>query len=134
MNRIFLVGHVGKEPVTKTFENGKIVSFTLATSEYYTKDGERKQITDWHNIVCNTKMADTLEKYVKKGMLLLVEGKSRTRSYDNKDGGKVYITEVLLDRFEFLSKSDDKPEVKETKSEIQEVETIPSEDDGNLPF
>lgn len=102
VNKAFLIGRVGKDPDTKTFQNGgKIVNFSLATSRTW-KDrqtGERKEDTTWHNIsVQDTRLAEVAEQYVKKGAQICVEGEIRQRSWE-KDGVKHYMTEIVLPAF-----------------------------------
>jgi single-strand DNA-binding protein len=105
VNKVILVGRLGKDPEVRHFENGGMVAnFTMATSETY-KDrttGEKKEITDWHNIVVRNQAADIIQKYVHKGDMLYVEGKLRTRSWE-KDGITRYTTEVIVDNFTMLS-------------------------------
>ena len=99
INKVTLLGNVGKDPEIKTFQNGgKVASFSFATTDSW-KDkatGERKSATEWHNIVVkNEGLVGIVEKYVKKGSKLHVEGKLETRTYD-KDGSKRYVTEIVL--------------------------------------
>ena len=106
VNKVILIGRLGKDPEIRNFENGgMIASFTMATSEVY-KDrttGEKKEITDWHNVVARIpQQADVIQKYVKKGDMLYVEGKLRTRSWE-KDGQTRYTTEVIVDNFTMLT-------------------------------
>jgi len=105
VNKVILVGRLGKDPEVRHFENGGMVAnFTMATSETY-KDrttGEKKEITDWHNIVARNQAADIIQKYVHKGDMLYVEGKLRTRSWE-KDSITRYTTEVIVDNFTMLS-------------------------------
>lgn len=97
MNKVILLGNVGQDIEVVTFDNGnKIAKTTLATSEHW-KDkttGEKKTATEWHNLVFVGAVVGVVEKYVKKGDKLSVEGKIKTRSYENKDGVKIYRTEV----------------------------------------
>lgn len=95
VNKVILVGNLGKDPEVRTLENGrKVANFSLATSESYKdRNGERVERTEWHNIVFWGPVADVIERYVKKGSKLYVEGKLRTRSYE-QDGVKKYITEI----------------------------------------
>ncbi|EOR94718.1 Single-stranded DNA-binding protein [Arcticibacter svalbardensis MN12-7] len=105
VNKVILVGHLGKDPEVRHLENGtSVASFTLATSENYTRDGKKVEQTEWHNIVVWRGLADVAEKYLKKGELIYVEGKLRTRSYDDKNGVKRYQTEVVADNFTMLGK------------------------------
>jgi single-strand DNA-binding protein len=99
INSVHLIGRTGKDPEIRTTQNSKVATFSLATTEKY-KD---KEETQWHNIVIWGKLADVVEKYVKKGMLLYVEGKVTYRSYDDKDGNKKYITEIVCHTMTMLS-------------------------------
>lgn len=106
VNKVILIGRLGKDPEIRTFENGgMIANFTMATSETY-KDrntGEKKEITEWHNIsIGRPQLAEVAQKYLHKGDMLYVEGKLRTRSWE-KEGQTKYITEVLVDNFTMLS-------------------------------
>lgn len=107
VNKVFLIGRLGKDPVIKHFQNDNaIAEFPLATTESY-KDREGKwvEVTDWHNIkMLNKFMAERAEKYLKKGSQIFVEGKIRTRNYDDKDGNKRYVTEIIVDTFRMLDK------------------------------
>ena len=110
VNKVFLIGRLGKDPVIKHFQNdGAIAEFPLATTEAY-KDREGKwvELTDWHNVKLPNKfMAERAEKYLKKGSQVFIEGKIRTRSYDDKDGNKRYITEIVCETFRMLDKRTD---------------------------
>jgi single-strand DNA-binding protein len=96
INKVILIGNLGKDPETFTFENGnKKVSFSLATTESFkNKEGARVDRTEWHNIVLYRHLADIAAQYLKKGQTIYLEGSIRTRSYDNSEGRKVYVTEI----------------------------------------
>ena len=98
LNKATLIGRVGQDPNIKQFENGdKVANLSLATSERWkTQQGEPREQTEWHSIVVQGKLADVVQNYVKKGDLLYVEGKIKTRSYDDKDGIKRYMTEIVV--------------------------------------
>ena len=106
VNKVILVGNLGKDPEIRHLEGGAAVAnFTLATSESYKdKSGARQESTEWHNVVVWRGLAEIAEKYLKKGMTIYVEGKLRTRSWDDKDGNKRYTTEIVGDTFTILSK------------------------------
>jgi len=106
INKVILVGNVGKDPVIRYFDKGVAkATFPLATSESYTnQQGETITTTEWHNIVVWRSMAEVAEKTVKKGSQLYVVGKIKTRSYVDKDGNNKYITEILADTFLVLEK------------------------------
>ncbi|WP_069660554.1 single-stranded DNA-binding protein [Arcticibacter eurypsychrophilus] len=141
VNKVILVGHLGKDPEVRHLENGtSVASFTLATSENYTRDGKKVEQTEWHNIVVWRGLADVAEKYLKKGELVYVEGKLRTRSYDDKNGVKRYQTEVVADNFTMLGKKspgDEQSHSEEQKNTAnhQEPTVDYSNDPGDdLPF
>jgi len=96
INKVILVGNLGKDPEVFTFENGnKKVSFSLATTESFkNKEGARVDRTEWHNIVLYRGLGDVAAQYLKKGQTIYLEGSIRTRSYDNSEGRKVYVTEI----------------------------------------
>jgi single-strand DNA-binding protein len=103
LNKVTLIGLVGKEPDIRKTQDGKLIaSFSLATSESW-KDkssGERKQSTEWHKIVIFGQLAEIVERYVKKGSKLYLEGSLKTREWiDKKDGVKKYTTEIVLQGF-----------------------------------
>lgn len=106
INKVILVGNLGKDPEVKTVSNGvQVARFSVATSESYTnKEGQKIENTEWHNVVLWRGLAGVAEKYLKKGNKVYIEGKLRNRQYDDKDGNKRYTTEVeatdmlLLDR------------------------------------
>lgn len=106
VNKVILVGNLGKDPEVRTIQNGSLVArFSVATSETYTnKEGQRVENTEWHNVVVWRGLASIAEKYLKKGNKVYIEGKLRTRQYEDKDGVKKYTTDVeatdmvLLDR------------------------------------
>lgn len=108
VNKVILVGNVGRDPEMKYFDNDVAkANFSLATSErgYTTSGGTQvPERTEWHNIVCWRGLAQIAEKFVKKGTLVYVEGKIRSRSYDDQNGVKRYITEVVADSLELLGR------------------------------
>lgn len=105
VNKVILVGNLGKDPEIRTLENGRsVTTFSLATSETYkNKAGEKVTNTEWHNIVLWTPLAEIAEKFLKKGNQVYIEGKITNRSYDDKDGNKRYITEIVGQNMTLLS-------------------------------
>jgi single-strand DNA-binding protein len=103
VNKVILVGNVGKDPEIRHLDSGvAVASFSLATSESYNaKNGERVTTTEWHNIVLWRGLADVVEKYVKKGMKLYIEGKITSRQYE-KDGQTKYFTEIVANNMVML--------------------------------
>jgi single-strand DNA-binding protein len=107
-NKVILVGNVGKDPEIRRFENNIKASFSLATSETYTpKGGDKVTQTEWHNIVAWRRLAELAENYIRKGSQILIEGKLRYRSYDDRDGNKKYIVEVEADTIQLLGRKQD---------------------------
>ena len=108
INKVILVGHLGKDPEVRHLEgNVTVVSFPLATSEMYNKDGRRVEQTEWHNIVMWRGLAEVAAKYLFKGKLVYIEGKLRTRTYEDKEGIRRYTTEVVADNFTLLGRRSD---------------------------
>src|SRR5436190_23608091 len=99
INKVILVGNLGKDPEVKTLESGrKVATFTLATTESYKdKNGEKVDSTEWHNIAFWGPVADVIEKYLKKGNQIYMEGKIRSRSYEDKEKVKRYFYEIIGD-------------------------------------
>lgn len=111
VNKVILVGHVGKDPEVRYIDNNvAVANFTLATTErgFTTRSGQTvAERTEWHNLVVWRGLAQVVEKYVKKGTQLYVEGKIRSRSYDDKDNIKRYITEIFVDNLVLLGRKGD---------------------------
>jgi len=105
-NKVQLIGHVGQEPEIKTFDGGKkVANLTIATNDYYINDkGEKVEQTEWHRVTAWGKVADIIEKFVEKGKEVAIEGKLTHRSYDDKDGNKRYVTEVVVNDILLLGK------------------------------
>ena len=125
VNKCILLGRVGKDPEIKQFDGGNKASFSIATTErgFTTRDGkEIPEKTEWHNIVCWKGLSTIVERFVKKGDLIYLEGKITTRSWDS-DNGKKYITEIVADNIELLG----------NKTESKVAEDMEQESDG-LPF
>ncbi len=105
-NSVQLIGNVGNDPEIKTFDGGKkVVNLTLATNESYKNEkGEKTEKTEWHKVVAWGSTADIIEKYVTKGKEIAIAGKLTHRSYDDKNGEKRYITEVVATEVLLLGK------------------------------
>lgn len=108
INKVILVGHLGKDPELRYLEgNVSVASFPLATSETFNKDGRKVEQTEWHNIVMWRGLADVAAKYLTKGRLVYIEGKLRTRSYEDKEGIRRYTTEIVAESFNILGRRSD---------------------------
>ena len=105
-NRVELIGHVGNEPEIKTFDGGKkLANLTIATNDTYRNDkGDKVEQTEWHKVTAWGKTADIIEKYVTKGKEVAIEGKLTHRSYEDKNGEKRYITEVIVNEILLIGK------------------------------
>jgi single-strand DNA-binding protein len=105
VNKVILIGNLGKDPEIQRLESGvKKASFSLATTETYkNKEGEKVSHTEWHNIILWRGLAEVAENYLKKGNTVYVEGRIRRREYDDKEGQKKFITEILGDVMTMLS-------------------------------
>jgi single-strand DNA-binding protein len=97
-NKVQLIGHLGNDPEIINLESGKkIAKFSIATNESYKNEkGEKVEDTQWHNVVAWNKTAEIAEKYLKKGKEVVIEGKLSSRSYDDKEGNKRYVTEIVV--------------------------------------
>ena len=104
VNKVILVGNLGKDPEVRHLEGGvSVAHFTLATNDYYKdKQGTRVERTEWHNISAWRGLADMADKYLKKGQQVYIEGKLRTRQYQDKDQQTRYITEIIADEISML--------------------------------
>ncbi len=145
INKVILVGNVGRDPEIRHLDSGvAVANFPLATSESYTaKNGEKVTTTEWHNIVLWRGLADVAEKYVTKGRQLYIEGRIRSRSYDDKDGVKKYITEIYGDVMQMLgsasgAQSNDnagnESNASRSTPQVSEPEHEEPEGDDDLPF
>lgn len=103
-NKVQLIGHLGKAPEIINLESGKkLAKFSMATNENYKNaQGEKQSETQWHNLVAWNKTAEIIEKYVDKGREIAIEGKLTSRSYEDKDGNKRYITEIVVNELLLL--------------------------------
>jgi len=143
INKVILVGNLGKDPEVRHLEGGAVVAkFPLATSESYkTKDGQKIDQTEWHNVVMWRGLAESAEKYLRKGSLIYVEGKIRTRSWDDKDGNKRYATEIIADTMTMLGgkKNDENTPLSSSSNnssnfEINNSPAVAQNTEDGLPF
>src|ERR1700710_1038403 len=108
INKVILIGHLGKDPEMRYLEGGvSVTSFPLATSETFNKDGQKVEQTEWHNIVMWRGLADVAGKFLQKGKLVYIEGKLRTRFFEDKEGVKKYTTEIVAENFTILGRKSD---------------------------
>ena len=139
LNKVILMGNLGKAPETRTLESGVVMCrFPIATSETYKnrKSGEKTNHTEWHNVVLWRGLAEVAEKYLNKGDKILIEGRIRSRSWEDKESGQMrFITEILADKMQMIGSvkksSEDFNEAQEPSSSFIEESPIEQED---LPF
>lgn len=159
VNKAIILGRLGADPEVRTFENGnKVANFNVASNEVYYKkvdndpsNREKVEKTEWHRVVVWRRQAEIAEKYLKKGDLLYLEGKIRTRSFDDKEGNKRYITEIEADNFQMLSSKSDNAGTggggsqgssnqyqqappQQSNEASQGPGELPEQDDDDLPF
>ena len=154
VNKVILIGNLGKDPEVRHLESGVgVANFSLATSETYKdrKTGERVSQTEWHNIVLWRGLADVAEKYLKKGDKIYVEGKLRTRSWQDQQGNNRYTTEIIADNMTMLGKATEraavetnpittKPQPEENPAtttnndKLSEEFSSPEDENDDLPF
>jgi len=141
VNKVIIIGNLGKDPEIRHLSNGSVVTtIPVATSESY-KDkatGEYKEVTDWHNVVLWRRLAEIAEKYLRKGSKIYIEGKLKTRSWQDKDGQTKYTTEIIADELTMLDKANKEsappqPDTNPKPKPMQGIEGI-GEGDDDLPF
>lgn len=138
VNKVFLIGRLGSDPeIRYTSSGAPVANFRIATSETWTaKNGKKEERTEWHKIVAWGKLGELCGEYLSKGRRVFIEGRLQTRNYDDKEGKKRYITEIVAQNIQFLDSSQKKAEIPEDISSPPpdfEVQTPPpSEDD--VPF
>tara|TARA_Y100000766_G_scaffold270448_1_gene268379 strand:+ start:380 stop:787 length:408 start_codon:yes stop_codon:yes gene_type:complete len=132
VNKVILVGNLGKDPEVRYLDSGvAVANFSLATTESYkNKEGERVNQTEWHNIVLWRGLAEVAEKWLKKGSSIYIEGKIKTRKWEDKDGNSRYNTEILADNMTMLG---GKP-TSDSKSSVVSNEQNTTDSTDDLPF
>ena len=145
VNKVILIGNLGRDPEVRHLEGGAIVAkFPLATTEIYkTKDGQRVEQTEWHNIVMWRSLAESAEKFLRKGSLIYLEGKIRTRTWEGQDGVRKSATEIVGDTMTLLNfkrpddasnQSNHQNETKPSASEESSSFNGPNTSGDDLPF
>lgn len=144
VNKVILIGNLGKDPEVRYLESGvPVANFSIATSESFTdkNSGEKREITDWHNIVLWRGLATVAEKYLKKGMKVYIEGKLKTRSWNDENNQTRYTTEVIADQMTMLSRAENAGQVQTNYPDSTENKPVQPMDqdlsakpDDDLPF
>jgi single-strand DNA-binding protein len=132
LNKVMLIGNVGKDPEMRFTPNGNpVTSFSIATNRVFTTaEGEKKQETDWFNVIAWNKLAEQCNQFLNKGKLVYVEGRLRNRSWDGTDGQKHFRTEVIASRVTFLDRQGASAAPEEKTEEVEGEEN----EAGDLPF
>lgn len=142
VNKVILIGNLGKDPEIRSFETNRVANFSLATSEnrYNKTTKERTTYTEWHNIAVWGSLVEVVEKYLKKGSQIYLEGKLRTRSWDGNDGTKRYTTEIVADNFTMLGRPNSEgnegamPPTHDTAAKANKPPISEPSADDDLPF
>ncbi len=140
VNKVILVGNVGRIPDVVTFPSEgstpvKKASFPLATTEYRrNRDNEKVEITEWHNVGCWRGLADIAERILHKGAQIYVEGRLQSRSWEDKDGNKRHVTEVVADNLLLLSSRQRSDESQQVNNPLMDIINADTEPVGDLPF
>jgi single-strand DNA-binding protein len=136
VNKAILIGNLGKDPDLRYTPSGKAVaSFSLATSERWTnQEGQKQENTTWHNIVAWGKQAEVMKEYLSKGKQVYIEGRIQNRSYEDKDGNKKYVSEVVVQNFTFLGSKDSGGTPRPAPEEIPANQAAVGEGEDDLPF
>ncbi len=150
VNKVILIGNLGKDPEVRRLENGSVVaSFSIATSEVYTdkSTGVKKENTDWHDIVVWRGLAEVADKYIKKGYKVYVEGKLKKRNWQDKEGLTRYTTEVVADVLNILSRPEGSERINNVQSPTpssysnegvpdapSKIDELLEDEDDDLPF
>ncbi|MDB5002869.1 MAG: single-stranded DNA-binding protein [Mucilaginibacter sp.] len=135
INKVILVGHLGKDPEVRQLEGGvSVASFPLATSETFNKDGKKVEQTEWHNIVLWRSLADVAAKFLQKGKLVYIEGKLRTRSFEDKEGVKKYTTEVVAENFTMLGRKTDFEQDTFPRQGMKSVDELANSNTDDMSF
>lgn len=137
INKVTLLGRVGKDPEVRHFENnGAVCNFSLATNRSYkNKNDEKVDETEWHNVVIWKRgLVTVAEKYITKGTLLYVEGRLATRSWDDQSGNKKYTTEIIVESFQMLGGKSDNGSSSTSSAPAAPATEDNSDDSDDLPF
>jgi len=139
-NKVILIGNVGKEPEIRHLDSGvAVITLPIATTERIKdRNGDWKEVTEWHNVVFWRSLAESVEKYVKKGSQIFVEGRLRTRSWEDQSGQKRYTTEIVAETLRLLNRRDNNNSQQsgqqDSKPAISSIDIEGDEGVDDLPF
>ncbi|MFN3406127.1 MAG: single-stranded DNA-binding protein [Caldimicrobium sp.] len=140
VNKVILIGRLGADPEIRYTLDGKPVSsFRIATNEVYIKDGEKVTVTEWHRLVAFGRLAEICGEYLSKGSKVYVEGKLRTRKFEDKQGQTRYVTEILVQSMQILDKKGETINLEENKTQVVkeedlDLEEVPLFNEEDIPF
>jgi single-strand DNA-binding protein len=138
VNKVILLGNLGKDPEVRNLERGaKVASFPLATNRVYKgQDGQKVEETEWHNVVLWGALADLAEKFLSKGRQVFIEGRIRTRNWEDKEGVKRYTTEIVGENMTFVGGREigETPTPSDNEYQKDAAEAEQSAEDDDLPF
>lgn len=135
LNKVILIGNLGKDPEVRTTPSGsKVANFSIATTERYTdKSGQKVDSTEWHNIVMWRGLADVAERYLRKGAMVCIEGKLKTRSWEDSSGQKKYATDIIADNMQMLGGKEQQSQQQNDFSPPMQPR-FPPDDSNSSPF
>ncbi len=133
INKVILMGRLGKDPVVRRLDNGRIVAnATLATNDYYTRDGQRLENTEWHNLEMWDKHAEIAEKYLKKGRVIYVEGKIKTDKFTDSEGQEKQVRKIRVQTLQLVDLGGKSNENRENDNKFDpKIDTPPADNDEN---
>lgn len=148
VNKVIIVGNLGKKPEMRTFDNGNtIATFSIATSESWTdkQTGEKRELTEWHNIVLNNRLAEIADQYLDKGSKVYIEGKLKTEKWTDNNGIERYTTKIIGNSLQMLSSRDSEQAEQKTQKSAKSQQAKPqnqypmtpdeqSDFDDDIPF
>jgi single-strand DNA-binding protein len=134
LNKVFLIGRLTKDPEMKNLPSGKsLCQISIATDRFYTdKDGNKKQETEFHNVILFGRLAEIASQYLKKGSLVFIEGRLRTRNWEDESGNKKLRTEIIAERIQLGPKAAPKEELPPIEEEKEEIPIIEEEEEINI--
>jgi single-strand DNA-binding protein len=134
LNKVFLIGRLTKDPELKNLPSGKnLCQISIATDRFYTdKDGNKKQETEFHNVILFGRLAEIASQYLKKGSLVFIEGRLRTRNWEDESGNKKSRTEIIAERMQLGPKAPPKEELPPIEEEKEEIPIVEEEEEINI--
>jgi single-strand DNA-binding protein len=134
LNKVFLIGRLTKDPEMKNLPSGKsLCQISIATDRFYTdKDGNKKQETEFHNVILFGRLAEIASQYLKKGSLVFIEGRLKTRNWENESGNKKSRTEIIAERMQLGPKAAPKEELPPIEEEKEEIPIVEEEEEINI--